>query len=71
MNAAAWHEVARECLRQMEWVRQPEPMVAGLLGCGCGRTHVAGHRIFDEPGHRPLEPGEQMPLTLAPPDWKP
>lgn len=63
--------MADECIRQMEWARQPEPMVAGLIGCKCGQMHVAGHPVFWSEGHQETEVGERMPLTLAPEDWKP
>lgn len=63
--------MADEVIRLMEWARLSEPMVAGLTGCGCGWMHVAGHPVFDQPGHRMLEVGEKMPLSLPPPEWKP
>jgi hypothetical protein len=60
--------MARECLRQMEWARRPEPMVAGLLPCICGLMHVAGHPIFQQEGHGDTD---RLPLKLAPEDWQP
>lgn len=66
----AWRQVARECLRQMEWARRngfalamrSEGMGEEWDSCGCDVREYGKHAA---------DCWQVAPITLAPPDWQP
>jgi hypothetical protein len=56
MGPVRWQDVARECLRQMEWARQ---------NCNALFVRDGANK------HRVVDVVQYLPLTLAPEDWKP
>ena len=63
----AWLSAADECIRQMEWARM-EVAKAWDQAEGSG-TAKGARRILYPPAEWKYDEG--IPLTIAPPDWKP